>query len=97
MCINVKIGAQCREPRWCNSQHVAGKQEVRGSIPGWGTTEFVCQSLFVYIHSKMPILRPPFELPKSGLIREVVLILNIISYERTIWDWVRPVLIVKWS
>ena len=29
--------------------------------------------------SKIPILRPPFRLPKSGLIREVVLISNIIS------------------
>ena len=30
-------------------------------------------------YSKIPILRPPFRLPKSGLISEVVLILNIIS------------------
>ena len=30
-------------------------------------------------YSKIPILRPPFGLPKSGLIRKVVLILNIIS------------------
>ena len=29
--------------------------------------------------SKLPILRPPFGLPKSGLISEVVLISNIIS------------------
>ena len=36
--------------------------------------------IYVYeIESKIPILRPPFGLPKSGLIREVVLILNIIS------------------
>ena len=32
------------------------------------------------IYSKIPILRPPFGLSKSGPIREVVLILNIISY-----------------
>ena len=29
--------------------------------------------------SEIPILRPPFGLPKSGLISEVVLILNTIS------------------
>ena len=28
-------------------------------------------------YSKIPLLRPPFGLPKSGLIREVLLILNI--------------------
>ena len=33
----------------------------------------------VNIYSKIPILRPPFGLPKSELISEVVLILNIIS------------------
>ena len=32
------------------------------------------------IYSKIPILRPPFGLPKSGLISEVVLILNTITY-----------------
>ena len=31
------------------------------------------------IYSKILKLRPPFGLPKSGLIRKVVLILNIIS------------------
>ena len=30
-------------------------------------------------YNKIPILRPPFGLPKSGLINEVVLISNIIS------------------
>ena len=30
-------------------------------------------------YSKIPILRPPFGLPKSGLIKEVVLITNTIS------------------
>ena len=33
-------------------------------------------------HSRIPVLRPPFGLPKSGLIREVVLISNIISKEK---------------
>ena len=32
-----------------------------------------------YMYSKIPILRPPFGLPKSGLISKVVLIWNIIS------------------
>ena len=32
--------------------------------------------------SKIPILRPPFGPPKSGLISEVILILNTISYEK---------------
>ena len=31
------------------------------------------------MYSKIPLLRPPFGLPKSGLIREVVLISNKIS------------------
>ena len=31
------------------------------------------------MYSKIPILRPPYGLSKSGLIREVVLISNIIS------------------
>ena len=31
-------------------------------------------------YSKIPILRPPFGLPKSGLIREVVVLSNIISF-----------------
>ena len=31
------------------------------------------------MYSKIPILRPPFGLPKSGLISEVVLISNMIS------------------
>ena len=30
-------------------------------------------------YSEIPILRPPFGLPKNGLIREVVLISNMIS------------------
>ena len=30
-------------------------------------------------YRKIPLLRPPFGLPKSGLFREVVLILNLIS------------------
>ena len=33
-------------------------------------------------YSKIPILRPPFGLLESGLIREVVLISNIISLEK---------------
>ena len=35
--------------------------------------------LFLLIYSKIPLLRPPFGLLKSGLISEVVLILNTIS------------------
>ena len=34
------------------------------------------------IYSKIPILRPLFGLPKSGLISEVVLISNTISYRK---------------
>ena len=34
------------------------------------------------IYSKIPILRPPLGLLKSGLISEVVLILNTISLEK---------------
>ena len=36
----------------------------------------------IYINSKIPILRPPFGLLKSGLNSEVVLLLNTISYEK---------------
>ena len=32
-----------------------------------------------HMYSKIPILRPPFGLPKSGPISEVVLISNMIS------------------
>ena len=34
---------------------------------------------FATKYSKIPILRPPFGLPRSGLIREVVLVSNTLS------------------
>ena len=37
---------------------------------------------YTILYSKIPISRPPFELPISGLICEVVLISNIISKEK---------------
>ena len=43
--------------------------------------ERICfpRSGFFEEYSKIPTLRPPFRLPKSGLISEVVLISNTIS------------------
>ena len=37
-------------------------------------------------YSKIPLLRPPFGLPKSDLISEVVLVSNIDHKKNTIWD-----------
>ena len=39
---------------------------------------YILNKISDIIYSKIPILRPPFGLPKNGLIREVVLISNII-------------------
>ena len=41
--------------------------------------QLCCRQSNLFCGLQIPLLRPPFGLPKSGLIREVVLISNIIS------------------